>query len=185
MARKQLLLVFTFLCGVCACECLGDATRWNLDTFGVEVLEGNGRTLVDRTVASDTVLLQLDFEAAFVEHRRLPRGTFVSVAYATSCVDDGDAGMQNALDSLIVTSDAPFGTLPAGAPLNSLLRVDNDQSVAAWLAGSAAWTFRFADRPALYFTTAPAANSEHRFTLRFRTTGGNEIVQTTEAVRWQ
>ena len=184
MKFKKIVLFLILFSGIIGCQCFTSGSAWNIEGFTFEILDKEGNIPVNGTIEGDSVKLLITFEADFVGNITNPLSGFMNSAYALTCEEPGDYGLENNIESLIVTSNSKFNDIPAGESLNNILQVNGSKSIEEWISKSKSWMFRYDNLGHLVLTDKPETSSVHIFTLEIEMESGVTIKQETKEVQW-
>lgn len=183
MELKKTILVFIFFTGIIGCECFNGGTEWNISSFEVDISDKLYNEPSNGIIEGDSVRLLTTFEAEFLSFYSNPLNGLMNSAYATTCEEPGDEGLNDKVKGLIITSNSDFNDIPAGESLNELITV-NRQKIKDWIFRSENWSFRSRRMNEFIFLEQPEIGSNHIFTIQFTMESGKILEQDTEAVQW-
>lgn len=184
MSVKKISLLIVLFSGILGCECFSGGSKWNIDSFEVSISDKNYGPPVDGMLSGDSIGMTISFEAEFVALNVNPFSGLMTSAYATSCEEPGDRGLEDKITSFTVTSSSAFNDIPNGESLNEFLALSGGSSISDWIDNSDGWNFNRSRWVDFVFTEKPEPTSIHRFTLRFALESGTIVEQTTEEIQW-
>lgn len=184
---RTTLLIFLLATGLFSLSfscCRGIADYWNLTSWQIEISDYNRTALVNDTIQTDTLFLEVLFEKEFLsDHINWGPNPFINSALATTCHAPGELGMEDPLLDLQITSSADFNNYPAGTSLLPMLLIDNYHAE-SWLSHgffhasfSSSWSIAFPEKPS-------ANSNTHDFKIKMIFDSGREETIQLGALTW-
>jgi hypothetical protein len=194
VVRPFLTLVFLGLVPVACCpEETRDYVKFgNVNLTLTEAAPGSPALVAGARTSAPELLVGLRFEYEFVVAAQ-GGSPFVSQAHALQCEEPGGKGLKDKLTAVTLTSNSPFNGVPAGQSLEAFVRctagssrysnldfplTQLDDSLNAWQSPE------FYAPVKLRIGPKPTGGTPQRFTVRIRTSSGQEIEQSAPEIIW-
>jgi hypothetical protein len=183
--------------GLVPVACCSDETReyarfGKIDLRLTEAAPGSPVLVTGARTSAPELLIDLGFQYEFVAAAGVA-SPFTGRAYAWQCEEPGRRGLKDKLTAVTLTSNRAFNGVPAGQSLEAFVRctagssrystldfplAQLDDSLNTWISPE------FYAPVVLRIGPKPAGGAPQQFTVRLRTSSGQELEQAAPEIIW-